>query len=251
MEMERQASFFLTGGLVATHAEGRDRGAIWDAFQRREVYGTSGPRILLWFDLLNAPGTRGRPVPMGGEATMRDTPIFQARAVGSFEQAPGCPDDAGGALDPERLEHLCRGECYNPTGRRRPITRIDVVRIRPQSRPGEPIDALIEDPWKSHTCDGDPRRLLLHVHRPGVPPASVATPSTTCARTRPKRRGSTRGTCAASATPRAAARASICAARAPTTCAPQRTSRGPGRRRSSSTSIRGGRVVASSASPSR
>ncbi len=156
MEMERQASFFLTGGLVATHAEDRSRDAIWDAFARREVYGTSGPRILLWFDLLNPPGTRGRPVPMGGETAMDRTPIFRVRAVGSFEQAPGCPDYAANALGPERLEHVCKGECYNPSPVRRPITRIEVVRIRPQSRPGEPIDPLIEDPWRVFECDGSP-----------------------------------------------------------------------------------------------
>jgi hypothetical protein len=157
MEMERQASFFLTGGLVAAHADGRDRDSIWQAFQRREVYGTSGPRILLWFDLLNAPDApRGRTLPMGSEVVMDQSPIFQVRAVGSFAQAPGCPDYATNALGPERLEHVCRGECYNPTGERRPITHIDVIRIRPQSRPDEPLDALIEDPWKRIECDGDP-----------------------------------------------------------------------------------------------
>jgi hypothetical protein len=156
MEMERQASFFQTGGLIAAHADDRSRGAIWDSLQRREVYGTSGPRILLWFDLLNPPGTRGLPLPMGGEVETNDRPIFQVRAAGSFEQAPGCPDYASTALGPERLDHLCKGECYNPSPARRPITRIEVVRIRPQNRPGEAIDPLIEDPWKTFECDGGP-----------------------------------------------------------------------------------------------
>ncbi len=157
MEMERQASFFLTGGLIAAHADGRDRDSIWQAFERREVYGTSGPRLLLWFDLLNAPkARRGRPLPMGSEVEMGESPIFQVRAVGSFAQAPGCPDYAVTALGADRLEHLCRGECDNPTGERRPISHIDVIRIRPQNRPDEPLDALIEDPWKRIECDGDP-----------------------------------------------------------------------------------------------
>ena len=152
-ETERQASYFLNGGLAAVHSEGRDRDAVWDAMQRREVYGTSGPRILLWFDVLNAPG--GRPSPMGSEVTLAEAPIFQVRAVGSFEQKPGCPADALDAMAPDRLDRLCRGECYHPSDVRRPISRIEVVRIRPQRNADEEIAPLIEDPWKVLTCSGD------------------------------------------------------------------------------------------------
>jgi hypothetical protein len=155
-EMERQASFFQTGGLIAAHSSGRDRGAVWRSMQRREVYGTSGPRILLWFDLINPPGTRGLPISMGAQTRMREAPIFQVRAVGSFEQQPGCPEYAREALGSERLESICRDECYHPGDRRRLITRIEVVRIRPQQRPGEPIETLIEDPWRSFACDPSP-----------------------------------------------------------------------------------------------
>jgi hypothetical protein len=151
-ELERQASFFMTGGLVAAHATGRDRDSIWQAFERREVYGTSGPRILLWFELLNPPGTRGERMPMGSELAMSTNPILQVRAVGSFEQRPGCPEESVGALGAEEVERICKGECYNPSDRRRAISRIEVVRIRPQSRPGEPVAPLIEDPWRTFPC---------------------------------------------------------------------------------------------------
>jgi len=152
-ETERGASFFLNGGLAAVHADGRDREAIWKALQRREAYGTSGPRILLWFDLLNAPG--GKPLPMGSDVRLGASPIFQVRAVGSFEQKPGCPADAIDAMAPDRLARLCQGECYHPGDRRRPITRIEIVRIRPQQRRDESIAALVEDPWRVLPCPGD------------------------------------------------------------------------------------------------
>ena len=149
-ETERQASFFMNGGLAAVHAEGRDRQAIWDAMERREVYGTSGPRILLWFDLINAPG--GRPQPMGGEVAMSQAPIFQVRAQGSFEQKPGCPADALDALG-DRAERLCQGECYFPGDARRPITRLEVVRIQPGAEGG--AASRIDDPWQVIDCPGD------------------------------------------------------------------------------------------------
>jgi len=165
-ETERQTSFFTTGGLVAAHAAGRDRGAIWAALKRREVYGTTGPRILLWFDLLNPPGSTGRTLPMGSEVRMAADPILQVRAVGSFEQRDGCPDDALAALSPERLAHLCKGECYHPGDRRRLITRIEIVRIRPQQEPGEEVASLIEDPWRSFACEPDPAGCAVTVSDP-------------------------------------------------------------------------------------
>ena len=155
-ETERQASFLTTGGLVAVHADGRDRAAIWDALRRKEVYGTTGQRTLLWFELLNPPGSRGRTVPMGGELAMGADPIFQVRAVGSFEQQPGCPDAATGALGGTDLERICKGECYHPSDQRRLVTRIEVVKIRPQREEGEDVGSLVRDPWRSFACEPDP-----------------------------------------------------------------------------------------------
>lgn len=127
-DVERGGSFQYTGGLIAAHATGRDRSSIWNALKQRVVYATSGPRILLWFDLLRG----DEPLPMGSDVELSEAPTFRVRAVGSFEQNPGCPDAAAEALGKEMLERLCLGECYHPTGERRPIERIDVIRIRPQ-----------------------------------------------------------------------------------------------------------------------
>ena len=150
--LERQASFFLTGGLVAVHAKERTRDAIWKALFDREVYGTSGDRILLWFDLVNAGDER---VPMGSQLEFDGTPRFRVRAAGAFEQLPGCPEAVANALGAERIERVCAGECYNPSDRRRRITRIEVVRIGRQMKESEPVGELIEDPWLTIPCPAD------------------------------------------------------------------------------------------------
>lgn len=150
-DFERQSSFFVTGGLAAVHTAGRDRTALWDGLDNRQVYGTSGPRILLWFDMVGG----AERTPMGSEVTRSTPPSFEVRAVGSFHQKPGCPDYALQGLSADKLESLCANECYNPSDDRRLITRVEVVRIRPQAFEGEAVENLIEDPWKVLPCDGD------------------------------------------------------------------------------------------------
>lgn len=154
-EHERSSSFFYTGGLVAVHSSGRDRDSIWNALQKKQIYGTSGERILLWFDLLNSPNGKQ---PMGSDVSMSVTPRFRVSAVGAFKQKPGCPDYVLDGLASSRVESLCRGECYNPGDERKLITRIEVIRIRPQMIQDEPIlladgSSRIEDVWKSIECE--------------------------------------------------------------------------------------------------
>jgi len=148
---ERFASFFGTGGLVAVHSGGRDRDSIWNSLERKEVYGTSGDRILLWFKLLGDNETAADQT-MGSSVNKTLNPQFEVSAVGAFVQKPGCPEDAVRALKPERLERLCGGECYNPSDQRKRIDRIEVVRIRPQLNADEDVGKLIEDPWLTLSC---------------------------------------------------------------------------------------------------
>ena len=150
-ELERQQSFWTQGGLAAVHSEGRNRNAIWDAMDRKEIYGTSGPRMLLWFDEISGAELN----PMGSSIKTSENPKFNVKAVGAFKQKDGCEDYALDGLPAEKIDTLCGGECYNPSSERLKITRIEVVKITPQKNKDENVDDLIQDPWMVLPCDGE------------------------------------------------------------------------------------------------
>lgn len=102
------------GGLVAVWAEENSREAIFDALRRREVYGTSGPRIAVrvfagWDlpedlcaggDLVAEADARG--VPMGGVLTRRPGETGAPVIVATAQRDPGAPGSPGSKL--ERLQ---------------------------------------------------------------------------------------------------------------------------------------------------
>ena len=106
---------------------------------------------------------------MGSWVAQGEAPRFEVRAVGAFVQRPGCPDESLQGLSPERLERLCRGECYHPSDARHPIAAIEVIRIRPQRARGESVDTLIEDPWRRFECEPDPAGCVVRFDDPDYP----------------------------------------------------------------------------------
>jgi hypothetical protein len=151
-EVERQSSFWQTGGLAGVHTDGRSREQIWDALQRKETFATSGPRMLLWFDHI---GTENNKTPMGSTLETSEAGTFKVHAVGSFKQKPGCPDYAIDALGEERIADLCANECYNPSENRNLIERIEIIRIQPQISADEKVTNLIDDSFLVHKCEPD------------------------------------------------------------------------------------------------
>ena len=164
-DSRRSMAMTGNGGLAAVHSAGRNREAIWDAFKRREVYATSGDRILLWFNLLD----QDNKYPMGTELVLSSTPRFEVQAWGDFIQRPGCPPYAVSALGPDKITSYCHNECYYPSNERKRITRIEIVRIQRQISEEEPIAPLIDDPWKVVECPDSEQGCQVQFSDPAFP----------------------------------------------------------------------------------
>jgi len=149
-QVERVGSFLYLGGLAAVHVDERSRDGIWQSMKNKQVYGTSGHKILMWFDMLDE--NNKLTAPMGSSVQSKTNPKFKVTAVGSSIQAPGCPEYVKTNLDRYKLDKMSLGECYNPTEKRYNIDRIEITRIKPQSYKGESVDELIEDRWKVFQC---------------------------------------------------------------------------------------------------
>lgn len=152
IEAERVASYFYPGGLVAIHATAGNREALWEALKNREVYGTSGPRIALWFSASHL----GHEVPMGQRLSSNTTPQFHFEAWGGPEELPGCSRADRQRWGDTVIDNICLNTCFNPGDRRIGIDRIEVIKITPQISADEKISGLIQDPYlviKNHNMD--------------------------------------------------------------------------------------------------
>jgi hypothetical protein len=170
LEAERQASFFMTGGLAAVHADGRGRDAIWDALRRKEIYGTSGARILLWFQLLNAERPDGSyaAIPMGGKARLVEgslaEPVWRdsAHARGPADSPRSYParDRAWWRRPPPRHDPAARARPRDDY-RSRPTSGLSALRRTPaHSRPRRCPE--VPAPRPARRCE--PRTSAPSVH---------------------------------------------------------------------------------------
>jgi hypothetical protein len=164
------------GGLIGVWAEENSRGAIFDALKRREVFGTSGPRIRPRFfggwgypaDLCNDPSLveaayQGG-VPMGGDLRSRsegDAPVFVALAA----RDPGTRRAKGGLL--QRIQ-IVKGWVDDDGGLHERVidvaggpnaATVDAATCEPQGEGATSLCGVWRDP------DFDPERRAVYYAR--------------------------------------------------------------------------------------
>lgn len=141
---------YYTGGLAAVHLPTAEdeRNALYDSMLGRHMYGTSGPRIELWFYMTNPPAGLECEVdsegntecPMGTAVTNFDnTPSFRVHAKGALPSSTECDGDegpSGWSTDnggESFANAVCRNTCFKQTSssddERSRILYFEVVRV--------------------------------------------------------------------------------------------------------------------------
>jgi len=169
--------YFNPGGLAVLWAEENSRDALFAAMQRREAYGTSGPRIPVRFfggweypaDLCGEPdfaprGYRGG-VPMGGELPARPA---GARAPRFAVAALRDPGGAGAPSTPLQRIQIVKGwleagapreQVYEVAGDARNGADVDLATCTPRGRGFDELCSVWTDP------DFDPDALAFYYAR--------------------------------------------------------------------------------------
>ncbi|MDC1295798.1 DUF3604 domain-containing protein, partial [Myxococcota bacterium] len=167
------------GGLFAVYAEENSRGAIFDALQRRETFGTSGPRITPRFyggwgfdpnlcsdqDAIASADTSG--VPMGGvlttgEASQGGSPEFFVAA----SRDVGTTTHPGGKLERIQIVKGWLGEegtyehrVYDVAGSPAPTEALDLNTCEPNGVGADSLCSIWRDP------DFDPNQRAVYYSR--------------------------------------------------------------------------------------
>ena len=186
---------FNPGGLVGVWAEENTRDSLFASMQRREVFGTSGPRLSLRFfggwdfdaelcgsdDFTRIGYERG--VPMGGEMSRSAAPFRQCRAspCGSMRD-PGVAGSAGTALAaPSNREGLGRKvalaheRVYDVAGNPKNGASVDPRTCEPRGAGADELCTVWSDP------DFDPEAHAFYYARaPGESHLPLEHPAVQC-----------------------------------------------------------------------